>query len=1010
MRKIILLTLTGSLLAVMAKGQNNNPIIPDLVSPSPQAAQFIRYGEIPVGYTTGVPQIDIPIYTLSTGWIDIPISISYHASGFRVSDIPSPVGLGWVLNGSGWFIARQVEVRPDFEGYTDMPIISKEQVDSLKIGTKLINYQGSNLVNFSQYGNWAQWDNYFFNSYSFSTPFLDTRSDRYFYSFPGGDNGVVRYNVDTREFTTIPYAPVKMERVSQDFYRIIDSKGIQYEYTQKEISSVMGKGQVTSAWYLTKIIYPGKKNFPIVFSYKTGASYTDSNISKLFSIVDARNFISSCGSLDPSKIPTSELSSLPTTRNSTPYSSPLIEKITWQNVTIAFTYSTDRLDQRKDRLTSVTVSHNNSVIKQATTDNNVYFGNASTNYRLKLKGITLSGSDTNSPAEKYAFNYYYETSAAPNYYLQSGQTICSEDYWGYYNGTSSINNFPNDVDWKSGMGIYANDMAIFQPFRQWSNAVSSGQYSTNRTPNEESMKYFVLKEIVYPTKGKSVLEYEMNKVSDAYQFKSNQEVGGLRLKKRINYSADNAISDTKTYEYEGYATQTIMNNYYGYGTLAIDYYICSDMGGPSHYGNIAYPIYFFGGNSYSSLTDWTGSNVFYTKIKEYIGEKATNNGWTEYNYKEESRQLNGECSFNIDDYLPSMISKINDCDKGYIKSLLTSSISYDKSGDTVKKVENQYDNYFIPSIHTGVRVGQSVIYPSGYQRCLEISFSPQSEYQMSYLNKIYAINTYAFRDVSLLSSTTETDYVNGQPATSKITSYNYDVKDNKPVLFTPSSVTTQNSNGENWMKKTFFPYSDSYKNQSPYNIMTNNNMLEYPIEIKTEKGTNNQLVNQTLTTYKQVSNRILPDVVSTRYLASAPLAPLIQYLNYNTYGNPVYIIKDAADQVVYLWGYNYQYPIAEIAGAAYSDVTAKISESALDTISVKNEPTVTDWTTINNLRTQLPAAQVTTYEYKPLVGMTKMTDPKGVVTQYVYDNFGRLQAVYVDGKQIETYNYHYKNQ
>jgi len=42
-------------ITVTAVGQNN-PIQPDLIPPSPQAAQFIRYGEIPVGYTTGVPQ------------------------------------------------------------------------------------------------------------------------------------------------------------------------------------------------------------------------------------------------------------------------------------------------------------------------------------------------------------------------------------------------------------------------------------------------------------------------------------------------------------------------------------------------------------------------------------------------------------------------------------------------------------------------------------------------------------------------------------------------------------------------------------------------------------------------------------------------------------------------------------------------------------------------------------------------------------------------------------------
>jgi YD repeat-containing protein len=133
------------------------------------------------------------------------------------------------------------------------------------------------------------------------------------------------------------------------------------------------------------------------------------------------------------------------------------------------------------------------------------------------------------------------------------------------------------------------------------------------------------------------------------------------------------------------------------------------------------------------------------------------------------------------------------------------------------------------------------------------------------------------------------------------------------------------------------------------------------------------------------------------------------YLNYDRYGNMLSFSKYGSDPVVYLWGYNYLYPIAEIKGVQYSDVTAKIASSTLDAIAAKNEPTTTDMSTINNLRTQLPNAQVTTYTYKPLVGIQSMTDPRGVVTNYNYDSFGRLKSVFRAGKQEEWYDYHYKN-
>ena len=154
-----------------------------------------------------------------------------------------------------------------------------------------------------------------------------------------------------------------------------------------------------------------------------------------------------------------------------------------------------------------------------------------------------------------------------------------------------------------------------------------------------------------------------------------------------------------------------------------------------------------------------------------------------------------------------------------------------------------------------------------------------------------------------------------------------------------------------------------------------------------------------------------------RFIQKPPsFEPRITYHNYNSRGNPLYITKDDADKVVYLWGYNYQYPIAEIKGATYSEVCIKMGngneqtgKTALNTIVAKNEPATEDWTSINNLRTQLPNALVTTYTYKPLVGIAIMTDLRGVVTTYDYDTFGRLEKVTQAGKEIEWYDYRYKN-
>jgi hypothetical protein len=90
-------------LQVFAQDEYKANVIP----PSPDAAALGKFVEVPVSYYTGIPQISIPIYTIQTGNIQLPISISYHAGGVKVEDVASRVGLGWALNAGG-VISRSV--------------------------------------------------------------------------------------------------------------------------------------------------------------------------------------------------------------------------------------------------------------------------------------------------------------------------------------------------------------------------------------------------------------------------------------------------------------------------------------------------------------------------------------------------------------------------------------------------------------------------------------------------------------------------------------------------------------------------------------------------------------------------------------------------------------------------------------------------------------------------------------------------------------------------------------
>jgi RHS repeat-associated protein len=98
--------------ATIIYGQPANKYVKDAVMPTPNAAALGKYGDIPVSYFTGVPNISIPIYTVQDGALSLPIALSYHASGVKVGEMASWVGMGWSLNAGG-MITRTVQGIPD---------------------------------------------------------------------------------------------------------------------------------------------------------------------------------------------------------------------------------------------------------------------------------------------------------------------------------------------------------------------------------------------------------------------------------------------------------------------------------------------------------------------------------------------------------------------------------------------------------------------------------------------------------------------------------------------------------------------------------------------------------------------------------------------------------------------------------------------------------------------------------------------------------------------------------
>lgn len=186
------------------------------VPPSPDAAALGKYGQYPVSLYNGLVQIDIPIYTIQLPLTSVPITISYHASGIKVNDISTTVGLGWVLNAGG-VITRSVKGAPDKNFGASGTIHNKQWAVNLSEDVRL---------------------NHLDNIYSQGlTGTYDSESDIYYYNV-AGMSGSFRFDINNN-LIQIPLTNNNIRYDSgRDVFQITGSDGTIYGFESKEFSSI----------------------------------------------------------------------------------------------------------------------------------------------------------------------------------------------------------------------------------------------------------------------------------------------------------------------------------------------------------------------------------------------------------------------------------------------------------------------------------------------------------------------------------------------------------------------------------------------------------------------------------------------------------------------------------------------------------------------------------------------------------------------------------------------------
>jgi YD repeat-containing protein len=242
---------------------------------------------------------------------------------------------------------------------------------------------------------------------------------------------------------------------------------------------------------------------------------------------------------------------------------------------------------------------------------------------------------------------------------------------------------------------------------------------------------------------------------------------------------------------------------------------------------------------------------------------------------------------------------------------------------------------------------------------------------------------------------------NGQNPLTKQTLFFYE----NPQHHQLTRTETNNSKGE--LQTATYTYPHNYAGQAVYDNMISRHIISPVISTKSFNGTGAQQVelSETKTNYANWGNgNYAPATVTRSTRGGAPQTE--GTINaYDDFGNILQFTgKDGVVNAI-IWGYGNQHPVAKISGATYAQAIAAAGVPT-QSLQTSNEADLRGY--INNIRTNIPGAMVTTYTYKRLVGVTGITDVNNRTSTYSYDAFHRLLDVKdADGNVLKRMSYEY---
>jgi hypothetical protein len=443
----------------------------DVSTKPPEVASLGKFGNIPVSNCTGVPGITIPVYEINIGKIKLPISLDYHAGGIRVDETAGSVGLGWALSGIG-IVSRNVVGIPD-EGQFGF-----------------INAPDGQLVSMAP-------NSYSSYLYSLRHSQADAEPDIFQYSI-NGQSGKFIFNKDG----TVMQIPVTNTKIVYEpgvGFTITDENGIVYIFHNKQLTTLSGQPEsgITSyysAWRLTKMVDANVKD-TIYFTYETNCSDSyehSTNFSYTIGVLGMECSMIQNADHTWAVVSTPSGTQANQSGQGIGHQEFYPKEITWRGGKISFVNNCDRLDVTGsgERLSEINIyaNQNNAFtqVKNVKLYHTYFFsdpyGNPSEkNYRLKLDSVRFLPVNTTEQPQTYRMTYDGSPMPPRESYAQ--------DRWGFNNGKfTNTSLMPKQTKLYKGMYYSFGD--------------------ADRETDASKILACTINSIEYPTKGKSVFEFE----------------------------------------------------------------------------------------------------------------------------------------------------------------------------------------------------------------------------------------------------------------------------------------------------------------------------------------------------------------------------------------------------------------------------------------------------------------------------------------------------------------------